>query len=221
MAKPKENTLFEEPEFDEKNFLSIERDRALGIIVIFVIGALSGALAGYLQLLGYTYLSVLIMLGVLVLLTRILKAMRITVSERASHRIINYGMYIFTWLLFWIILLNPPISVVSSPQIHTFQVDQSGTWTNLSVTSTGAYSGLTGTNDYSMHLTYKYNFTIPSNGLYYTQGTQQIHQSYSYNNGFLNFSLKSSYGDTYSFHLDWNSPAASNPHPLEFTLVVG
>ncbi len=221
MAKPKESTLFEEPEFDEKEFLTIERDRGIGIIVIFIVGALSGILAGYLQLQGYAYLSVLLMLAVLVLLTRILKALRIKVSARASHRIINYGMYIFTWLLFWIILLNPPVSVVSSPQIHTFQVDQAGTWSNLNITHTGAYIGLIGSNQYSIHLTYKYNFSIPSNGFYYTQGGQQIQQAYSFQNGYVNFSLQSSYGDTYNFYLDWSSPAASSPHPLEFTLVVG
>ncbi len=221
MAKPKESTpLFQEPEFDEKEFLLIERDRAIGIIVIFAIGAISGVLAGYLELLGYWPLSVLIMLAILVLLTRILKGLRIKVSTRASHRIINYGMYIFTWLLFWIILLNPPVNVVSSPQIHTFQVDQNGTWANLTTTSTGDYSGLVGSNQYSIHLTYRYAFTTGT--LYYKQGGSDHTVSYSGgSHGYLNFTLQSSYGDAYNFYLNWNSTASSNPHPLEFTMVVG
>ncbi|MCL4337139.1 MAG: hypothetical protein M1129_02390 [Candidatus Thermoplasmatota archaeon] len=219
MAKPKENTLFEEPEFDEKEFLTIERDRGIGIIVIFVIGALSGVLAGYLQIQGYVYLSVLVMLAVLLVLTRILKTLGIKVSDKASHRIINYGMYIFTWLLFWIILLNPPLNVVSSPQIHTFQVDQNGTWTNLTTfNSTGDYSGLVGTNQYSIHLTYRYAFQPGT--LYYKQGSSDVNVKYTGGPGYLNFTLTSSYGNAYNFYLDWSSNASSNPHPLEFTMVV-
>lgn len=224
MAKPKESTMFEEPEFDEKEFFLIERDRAIGIIVIFVIGALSGLLAGYLQLQGYSYLSVLLMLGILVLLTRILKVMRIKVSTRTSHRIINYGMYIFTWLLFWIIVLNPPISVVSSPQIHTFQVEQTTSgvtsWTNLSISSTGDYQGLTGTHSYSIHLTYKYNFSVPSNGFYYIQNNNKhLDVSHSFSNGYLNFSLTGSVSTPNTYYIQWSSSASNNRHPLEFTIT--
>ena len=77
MAKPKDSPLFEEPEFDEKEYLSSESERAKGIVIIFVLGALSGLFAGYLQLLGYWELSALLMLAVLVLLTRILTVFRI------------------------------------------------------------------------------------------------------------------------------------------------
>ncbi len=222
MAKPKENILFEEPEFDEKEFLTIERDRAIGIIVIFAIGALSGMLAGYLQIQGYTYLSVLIMLAFLVGLSRILKSLRIKVSDKASHKLINYGMYIFTWLLFWIIILNPPINVVSSPQIHSFQYEVStGNYTSLGVSSTGDYQGIVGTHTYSIHLTYRYNFTVPSNGFYYMQNGKQQNVPYSFNNGYLNYTFTGSVSNpTYTYYIDWSSSAASSgPHHIEFTMT--
>ena len=221
MAKPKESTLFEEPEFDEKEFLTIERDRAIGIIVIFVIGALSGVLAGYLQLQGYTYLSILIMLAFLVGLTKILKSLRIKVSERSSHRIINYGMYIFTWLLFWIIILNPPINVVSSPQIHSFQYENSpGNYTSIGTSKVGDYQGIIGAHTYSIHLTYRYNFSVASsNAFYYTQGGKQYSINYQFNHGYLNFTATGIRGNSYLYHIDWTSSASNNPRPLEFTMT--
>lgn len=226
MAKPKESPLFEEPEFDEKEFLSMERDRAKGILVIFVIGALSGLLAGYLQLLGYTYLSVLIMLAVLVLLAKLLGALGIKVSDRTSHKIINYGTYILTWLLFWIIFLNPPFHVVSSPQIQTLSVAPSGS-TNYTVMTVGAndiYQSPTGSNNaYSIHLTYKYSFTI-TKVEYVQQGgnTPVIINVPLAPGGYLNFTLATgSVQNIYDFSIYWASPANSNPQPLTFTMTFG
>ncbi len=221
MAKPKESTLFEEPEFDEKDFLVMEKERAKGILLIFVIGALSGILAGYLQLLGYTYLSVLLMLAILVLLSRILTVFGIRASERASHKVINYGTYILTWLLFWIIFLNPPLHVVSSPQIENFSVQQSGqtTWTTMNIGANNVYQSPTGANQYSIHLTYKYNFTVTKFN-YIQQGqTSVTPQAYTYSNGYLNFSLTGSVTTIDDFSIYWSSPANSNPQPLTFTLT--
>ena len=221
MAKPKESILFEEPEFDEKEFLVMEKERAKGILLIFVIGALSGILAGYLQLLGYTYLSILLMLAILVLLSRILTVFGIRASERVSHKVINYGTYALTWLLFWIIFLNPPLHVVSSPQIDNFAVQQSGqtTWTTMNLGANDVYQSPTGANQYSIHLTYKYNFSVTK--FYYIQQgqTAETQQAYSFSNNYLNFSLTGSVTNIYDFYIQWTSSQTPSPHPLTFTLT--
>ncbi len=221
MAKPKDTPLFEEPEFDEKEFLIIEKDRAKGILLIFALGALSGIFASYLQLAGYTYLAILLMLAILVLLTRILTVLGIRLSPRTSHKIINYGVFILTWVLFWTIFLNPPMHVVSSPQIQNFSVQPSGqsTWTTLQLNSNDQYQSPTGVNQYSIHLTYKYNFTVTS--FYYIQQGQTTHNNLNVplNNGYLNFSLTGSVSNIDDFYIVWNSQASSSPQPLTFTLV--
>ena len=110
MAKPKDEPLFEIPEFDETDYIRKERERAKAIILIFIMGLLTGLLAGYLQLLGYTYLSVLVMILVLVFLGKILRFLKVKVSEKNSHKFLNGAMYVLTWMLFWIVFLNPPHS---------------------------------------------------------------------------------------------------------------
>lgn len=221
MAKSKDTPLFEEPEFDEKEFLIMEKDRAIGVLLIFVLGVLSGILASYLQLAGYTYLAILLMLAVLVLLTKILKVFGIRVPPKTSHKIINYGVYILTWVLFWTIFLNPPLHVVSSPQIQNFSVQPHGetTWTTLQLNANDQYQSPTGVNHYSIHLTYKYNFTVSN--FYYIQQGQTTHNTLNVplNNGYLNFSVTGSVSNIDDFYIVWDSAANSNPQPLTFTLI--
>lgn len=221
MAKPKDTPLFEEPEFDEKDFLITEKDRAKGVLLIFVIGALSGVFASYLQLAGYTYLAILLMLAILVLLTRILTIFGIRAPPKTSHKIINYGVYILTWVLFWTIFLNPPLHVVSSPQIQNFSVQPQGqtTWTTLQLNANDQYQSPTGPNQYSIHLTYKYSFNVTN--FYYIQQGQTTHNTLNVplSNGYLNFSLTGSVSNIDDFYIAWNSQASSNPQPLTFTLV--
>ncbi|MEM0158029.1 MAG: hypothetical protein QW812_00765 [Thermoplasmataceae archaeon] len=158
MAKNKDEPLFEEPEFDEREYIESEKERAKAIIFIFIIGAVIGLLSGYFQILGYTYISVILMLVFLVILSRVLKLLGVKLSARASHRIINYGEYILTWMLFWIVFLNPPIHTVSPPQIVGIQVlDLSGTYHNL--TSSNQYdfiNSYTGSKEYVVFLSYRY-----------------------------------------------------------------
>lgn len=220
MAKPKEAPLFEEPEFDEKEFLLMEKERAKGIVLIILLGALIGLLAGYLQIQGYAYLSVLIVLAILVVLGKIITFFRIRISPRTSHKIINYGTYFLTAILFWIIMINPPLHVVSSPQTQSFQVqDQSGTWTNLTLTN-GAYQGLVGTHEYSMHLTYRYNFTVTQLTYVKVGSPASNNANPTVSHGYVNFTIPSaSSSEQLDFSLYWNSSARQNPGPLTFSMV--
>ena len=139
MAKPKEEPLFEIPEFDETDYIRKERERAKAIILIFIMGLLTGLLAGYLQLQGYTYLSVIVMILVLVFLGKILRFFKVKVSEKNSHKFLNGAMYILTWMLFWIVFLNPPIHVVSAPQISQADMHYDGHLVELSTTGVNSF----------------------------------------------------------------------------------
>lgn len=223
MAKPKESTLFEEPEFNEKEFLVMEKDRAKGVMLIFVLGALSGLFAGYLQLAGLWYMAVLLMLAVLILLSKLLAVFGIKVSEKTSHKVINYGVYILTWLLFWIIFINPPLHVVSSPQIQTFAVQPSGStqWTNMTLNSNDIYQSPTGASHYSIHLTYRYDFKVTGFSFEQQGKNTYTNQPYTFSNGYLNFSVSGNIGtvgNIYDYKITWSSPATGNPNAVTFTL---
>ena len=139
MAKEKAPPVFEEPEFDEKEYIRFERERAKSIIVIFIIGAILGLGSGYLEIIGLWYVSVLIIFVFLLFRGRILEALHIEVPKRASHKILVGGEFILTWLIFWIIFLNPPLHVASGPQISDLQVYQSGQWNDMSAATGNIY----------------------------------------------------------------------------------
>ena len=75
MAKKPDEPLFVEPEFNEREFLETEKERAKSTIVVFLIGALLGILSGYLDLLGYAYISVLLIIVFILFIARILQNM--------------------------------------------------------------------------------------------------------------------------------------------------
>ncbi|PYB68875.1 hypothetical protein DMB44_01605 [Thermoplasma sp. Kam2015] len=129
MPKDSEEPLVKIPEFDERKFLFDEKERAKSIVVIFVIGAIVGTISGYMQLLGYWYLSLILILVVLLFSEYIMKGLGVQVSKKTSHRILLVGEFLLTWLVFWILVLNPPLNHVSGPEIANLQMYSSGVWT--------------------------------------------------------------------------------------------
>ncbi len=223
MAKPKEEPLFEIPEFDETDYIRKERERAKAIILIFIMGLLTGLLAGYLQLQGYTYLSVIVMILVLVFLGKILRFFKVKVSEKNSHKFLNGAMYILTWMLFWIVFLNPPIHVVSAPQISQADMHYDGHLVELSTTGVNSFvtsSSLPGgTYSYQLNLTSRYNFTVTS--LDYRSSSSSTYSSISdahffSSNETLIFSFTSSVNNEYYFHMNWSGHNRSGT--VDFTV---
>ncbi|BAB60451.1 TVG1351159 [Thermoplasma volcanium GSS1] len=139
MPKDTEEPLVKVPEFDEKQFLFDEKERAKSIVMIFIIGAVIGILSGYLQLIGYWYFSVLLLLIVLVFSEYILKGLGVKVSKKTTHRILFIGELFLTWIVFWILVLNPPFSHVSGPEISNIQMFSNGGWTSVPF-SNGVYN---------------------------------------------------------------------------------
>ena len=211
MAKPKEEPVFEIPEFDETDFIRKERERAKAIILIFIMGLLTGFLAGYLQLLGYTDLSVIIMLVVLVFLGKILRFLKVKVSERTSHKFLNGAMYVLTWMLFWIVFLNPPLHIVSAPQISQADMHVDGKLVGLTQSSVNNFvtsSSLPGgTYSYQLNLSSRYTFTVSS--LDYRPASASSYaplssEHFYASNDTLTFSLTSSPSNEYYFQMHWS-----------------
>src|SRR5579875_512433 len=205
MAKSKDEPLFEEPEFDEREYIESEKERAKAIIFIFIIGALIGLLSGYFQILGYTYLSVILMLVFLVVLSRILKFLGVKLSTRASHRIINYGEYVLTWMLFWIVFLNPPIHTVSPPQIVSLQVTDSAGSHNLTYSSQYAFvNTYTGSKEYVIYLSYRYPLSSATLN-YSTAGNPTVTSLPSHLAGtVLYFNLTWQISTVYNLDMHWS-----------------
>ncbi|MFG1519985.1 MAG: hypothetical protein AAE977_05880 [Thermoplasmataceae archaeon] len=186
MAKEKSEPIFEEPEFNELEFLKDEKDRAKSVIFIFLIGALLGLFSGYLFILGIWYLAVLLFLVLLIFFKHVLKFLRIPFPKRASHWIYLVGEFMLTWVVFWIIFLNPPISAVSGPQIGTPQyiIASTGNWQNLNSTGSNIYSAVSSSLSLRVSVTFIYAVTS------YTVVENSINRLASnYNGGFLYFNV--------------------------------
>jgi hypothetical protein len=165
MAKEKSEPIFEEPEFNELEFLKDEKDRAKSVIFIFMIGALLGLFSGYLFIIGIWYLAVLLFFVLLIFFKQVLKFLRIPFPKRASHWIYLVGEFMLTWVVFWIIFLNPPISAVSGPQIGTPQylIAATGNWQSLNSTGTNLYSAVSSSVSLRIGVTFIYaitNYTV-------------------------------------------------------------
>ncbi len=162
MPKPKnEEPIFEEPKFDKKEFLLYERERAKAIIFVFTIGLFVGILSGYFQIYGYWYLGVLLLIAILYLLNRIVKLLKIEMPKRTSHKFLMYAELIITWFIFWLIALNPPLHVVSGPEIIDISYYHSGAWANITEVN-GKYTIIQNSTSNMRELRYytDYKYTI-------------------------------------------------------------
>ncbi len=171
MPKPKnEEPIFVEPKFDKKEFLLYERERAKAIIFVFVIGLLVGLLSGYFQIYGYWYLGVLLLIVILYLLNRIVKLLKIGMPKRTSHKFLMYAELIITWFIFWLIALNPPLHVVSGPEVIDLSYYHAGAWSNITEVN-GKYTitqNSSSMRELRYYTNYKYSITnvsIKDNGV--------------------------------------------------------
>jgi hypothetical protein len=140
MASDKEQEIFVEPEFIEKDFLQSEKERAKSTIVVFLLGAALGLFSGYLFLLGIWYVGLLLLFLFVISFKRIIEALHLKMPKRASQVFILVMVFILTWIIFWTVSLNPPVSAVGGPQVSSFQVynPHTSTWSALAQ-SNGIY----------------------------------------------------------------------------------
>jgi hypothetical protein len=169
MASPKKNEepLFEEPKFDKRQYLTYERERAKAIILIFITGALIGLLSGELEIYGYWYVAIILIIVVIYFLRNLIKLFKIAIPKQTSHKLLVYLELIITWFVFWIIALNPPLHVASGPEVIDLEYMHNGNWAKLNETS-NEYKLVTGHNYTLRYFTdYKYaitNITIEEHG---------------------------------------------------------
>ncbi len=158
MVKPKAEPIFEEPEFDEREYLKGEKERAKTMIVTFIIGAFLGLFAGYIYILGYGYLDILLIFVFIIFIKQILKGLGLTLPKRTWHWVLVGGEFLLTVIIFWTIFINPPITTVSSIQISGLQYESSGSWVSPATTSNINILGSPGS--YSMKAYVNYNSPI-------------------------------------------------------------
>ncbi|WP_393971036.1 hypothetical protein OXIME_001286 [Oxyplasma meridianum] len=218
MAKKPEEPLFVEPEFNEREFLETEKDRAKSTIVVFLIGALLGILSAYLDLLGYAYLSVLLIIVFILFIAKMLQAMNIRIPKRTSHKFYTYAVLFFSWLIFWIIFLNAPFHTLTGPQFTSLEYDNSGTWTAVPNHS-GTYNVPSGPVSYKMYAYYIHPFNVTMNYVP-AGGTSPISISSNLHNNYLYFNLTGNAGTTYDVYIHWYSNSNVKQTPFELTISV-
>ena len=205
MAKKPEEPLFVEPEFNEREFLETEKERAKSTIVVFLIGALLGILSGYLDLLGYVYISVLLIIVFILFIARILQKMNIRIPKRTSHKFYTYAVLFFSWLIFWIIFLNAPFHTLTGPQFTNLEYNNLGTWTVVP-THSGTYSVSAGRTSYKIYAYYIHPLSNSNVSLDYINagGTTSNPISSNLQNNYLYFNLTGTAGTTYDVFIDWH-----------------
>jgi len=163
-----------------------ERERAKSIILVFIAGALVGLFSGYLQIFGYWYLAILLIIAVIYFLRRIIILFKITMPKRTTHKFLIYSELVITWLVFWIIALNPPLQVASGPEVINLEVYESGKWTAITE-SNGKYDipANSGVDEMRYYTEYKFNIT----GIHITENGNTISNHYNRTSGYVYFNV--------------------------------
>ncbi len=139
MPKDKTTDLLNAEPFEEKEFLTYEKDRAKAVITVFIMAFLLAIASTYLYLQGLWYMAVLLFFILVLFLKYVLSYLKIPFPKRGWHKFLLFAQLFFTWLIFWIVFLNPPFAVVSGPQIGPPQYEPSANvWQTLSGTG-GVY----------------------------------------------------------------------------------
>ena len=125
-----EGKLFEEPEFDVRQFLVDEMTKAKGIIIVFLLAIGVGLASAYLQVYFDAFSAVALGLLFLLLLRNILKFARAEFAQRNTW-IFAILAFIILWLSFWTVGLNPPFNDVSPPQVRVVQVYNGSAWVEV------------------------------------------------------------------------------------------
>ena len=111
------------PEFDEKKFKETEKRKAKTSIISFSFGIIIATISRFL----WVHLSKSIRLGLIFLfaiacigfLAKILQYLKIDIKSFGKKEWLgSIAFYFFTWLAFFILLINPPFYDASPPQIE-------------------------------------------------------------------------------------------------------
>ena len=112
------------PEFDEVKFMHTEMRAARATIAV-VLWTVPAALLSYgLTLGGIAVVAFFAGIGMMFLLKWILPLVKVDVSEYKRKDWLGHAAtFFFSWLAFWILLLNPPFADLTSPTIVRVSID--------------------------------------------------------------------------------------------------
>jgi hypothetical protein len=121
------------PEFDEEEYLRKEVRETKTLFITFSFGVIMGVASFGLRFVDLAT-SILVGLIAVVFLRHIYPIFSInTALLEKKQWATNIIFYLFTWLLIWIILTNPPFSDFQSPNIKQdgIYVSSNGNWTKV------------------------------------------------------------------------------------------
>ncbi len=122
-----ESDVFQEPEFDEVQFLKDEILKAKGIILVFVLAMAVGIVSAYLQVFGGDILAYAFGIVVAFSLKWILGALHLGFKDNKTWAFAIIS-FVLIWIAIWSVGLNPPFNDVSPPQVRTVEVWNGTAW---------------------------------------------------------------------------------------------
>lgn len=128
--KRQEEYEFKIPEFDEVEFMRKEVEAAKAAIATILYALLVGLMSYYLTLLGVAFAAAPVGFLALYGLRYVYPLLKLDISKFDKKAWAGNGaIFLFAWLAFWILLLNPPFLDLSPPVIHQARI--SGVAENL------------------------------------------------------------------------------------------
>ena len=137
MTKKDKGAEWKPPEFDEVELMKKEM-RAAKTTIIVVLWTLPSAILSYgLTLAGVAVVAFFAGIGMMLLLKWIMPLLKVDISEYKRKDWIGHGAtFFFSWLAFWIRLLNPPFADLTAPTIIGMTVNGTSVPCGGSVAST-------------------------------------------------------------------------------------
>lgn len=130
-----EEEAFEFPEFDEEEYMKKQISKGKAAIITVAIAPLFSlaSMEVFKFTLDWTFGFIVGIFG-LIMLIPILGFIGIDTDKLGKKGYaMNWGMYFFTWLAVWIILINPPVNDFAEPTVNDFEVHvlMDGQWKPL------------------------------------------------------------------------------------------
>ncbi len=142
-----EGAVFTPPEFDRKEFIEEEINRARAAILPIILAIAMGIVSAYLYLhmdKSYAWpMCAAIGLGAFALMKFIYPMGGVDVSKLKKKDIFGHAvMYFFAWLAVFIIFMNPPFADYAAPEIQDVHIEgyDGQNWTAYDADSAGNYT---------------------------------------------------------------------------------
>jgi len=114
--EPKE--VFKVPEFDEIEFMKTEMDNAKAAIITILYAIPIAIISFELTIFGLAVLGFVVGIFAIFMLKFVYTKLGINIKDFEKKTWLGNGaLMFFTWLLFWILMLNPPFSDSADPSI--------------------------------------------------------------------------------------------------------